>query len=100
MNQTKKNSKQLIQQKITALFASNPSPQEIKKIKKLAMSKNIQLTSYKKKFCKNCFTFFTSTNHQVRIKKPYKMIICNHCGYHSKYKIYQNLEGVSNSTKV
>lgn len=80
-------SKEEIQKQIKTIFSNNPSPKEIKKAKTLASSKNIKLTSYKKKFCKSCLTFFNSTNHQTRIKKPLKIIKCKSCGNISRYKM-------------
>lgn len=80
-------SKQEIQEKIKEIFSNNPSPKDIKKAKTLASSKNIKLTSYKKKFCKKCLTYFNSTNHQVRIKNPNKIITCLNCDNISRYKM-------------
>jgi RNase P subunit RPR2 len=75
------------QSKILAIFSNSPPPKDIKKAKNLALSKNIKLTNYKKKFCKRCLTYFNSTNHQVRIKKPHKIIKCKSCGNISRYKL-------------
>jgi len=82
----KKTQKQELEEQINLTFKNNPSQKQIKKAKKLAMSKNIKLGKFKKKFCKKCFTFFTSNNSEVRIKKPYKAVRCNECGYVSRYK--------------
>ena len=80
-------SKTETQNQIKTIFSNNPSPKDIKKAKKLAAPKNIKLTKYKKNFCKKCLTYFNSDNHQVRIKKPLKIIKCNSCGNVSRYKI-------------
>ncbi len=80
-------SKQEIETKIKEIFSKDPSPQEIRKIKKLAMSKNIKLKEYKKKFCKKCLCLFDSKNSCIRIKSGLKNIKCNHCGFISRYKI-------------
>ena len=80
-------SKKEIQTKIKETFNANPTQKEIKKIKRLAMSKNIRLKEYKKKFCKNCLTYFTSTNSTIRIKKPYKRITCKNCNNMSRYHL-------------
>ena len=45
----KKLSKTQIQEEINKIFSKNPSPTEIKKAKRLAMSKNIKLGDLKKK---------------------------------------------------
>ena len=86
---SKKPSKKEIQEHIKNIFSlSNLSPKQIKKAKKLAMSKNIKLGKIKKKFCKKCFTFFTQDNYEVRIKKPLKIIKCKNCNYISRYKLF------------
>ena len=77
----KKLSRQEIQGKINEVFSKNSSPKEIKKIKKLAMSKNIKLGDYRKKFCKKCYSLFNSNNSEIRIKKGFKIIKCKNCGY-------------------
>jgi len=80
-------SKSGIEQKIQDIFTSNPSPKQIKKVKTLAMSKNIKLGILKKKFCKKCYFFFNSKNSEIRIKKPLKIIKCKNCGCISRYKL-------------
>ena len=80
-------SKQEIQEQINQIFKNNPTPKQIKKAKRLAMSKNIKLGKLRKKFCKKCFTFFTPNNSEIRIKKPYKIIKCKTCNNISKYKL-------------
>jgi RNase P subunit RPR2 len=83
----KKLSKSEIQEKIKFILSSNPSPEQIKKIKKLAMSKNIRLSDLRKSFCKKCLTFFNSTNSEVRIKSPYKIVKCKSCRHISRWKM-------------
>jgi len=73
--------------KIKEIFSNNPSSKDIKKAKTLASSKNIKLTNYKKKFCKKCLTYFNSTNHEIRIKKPLKIIRCKYCRNISRYRL-------------
>ena len=84
-------SKQQAEEKIKQIFSSNPTPQQIKKIKRLAMNKKISLKPYKKKFCKKCFTIFTPNNSEIRIKKqnkkPFKTIKCKKCNHISRYKL-------------
>lgn len=82
-----KQTKEKIQQQINDIFSNNPSKIQIKKAKKLASSKNIKLTKYKKKYCNKCLTFFNYSNHQVRIKKQIKTIKCNSCNFISRYKL-------------
>jgi len=80
-------SREETQKQISNIFSNNPSPKEIKKAKTLASSKNIKLTHYKKKFCKECLTYFNSDNHQVRFKKPLMIIMCKNCNHSSRYKL-------------
>jgi|APSaa5957512622_1039677.scaffolds.fasta_scaffold32056_5 RNase P subunit RPR2 len=86
---SKKLSKKQIQEQINIIFSTKPFPsqKQIKKAKRLAMSKNIKLGKMKKQFCKKCFTFFTPNNSEVRIKKPLKIIKCKNCNKISRYKI-------------
>jgi RNase P subunit RPR2 len=83
----KKLSKQEIQKEINRIFLKNPNPKEIKKAKRLAMSKNIKLGDLRKKFCKKCFTLFKNNNYSVKINKGFKTIRCKTCNYISRYKI-------------
>ena len=79
-------SKQETEKKINEIFSHNPSSKEIKKAKKLAMSKNIKLRDLRKKFCKKCYSLFNSNNSKIRVKKGFKIIKCK-CEYVSRYKI-------------
>ncbi len=83
-------SKKQTEQEIKQIFSNNPTQIQIKKTKKLAMSKNIKLGNLRKKFCKKCYTFFTPNNSETRIKKPLKIIKCKNCDYISRYKITKN----------
>jgi len=76
-----------IEQKIKEIFSKKANSKEIKKIKKLAMSKNIKLGRLKRKFCKKCYSLFNSKNSEIRIKKGFKIIKCRNCGYISRYKL-------------
>jgi RNase P subunit RPR2 len=80
-------SKLEIEEQIKYIFSKNSSPNEIKKIKKLAMTKNIKLGILKKRFCKKCYSLFNSNNSEVRIKKPLKLIKCKNCNHISRYKL-------------
>lgn len=83
----KKLSKKEAQEKINEIFSGKPSSREIKKAKRIAMSKNIKLRNLRKKFCKKCYTFFDSKNSRIRIKKGMKIIKCKNCDYISRYKL-------------
>jgi len=78
--------KQEINEYIKNIFSKESSIKEIKKAKKLAMSKNIKLGEFKKKFCKKCYSMFNSNNSEIRIKNGFKITKCK-CGYISRYKL-------------
>jgi len=80
-------SKLEVESKIKEIFSQKPTPKEIKKAKRLAMSKNIKLGELRKKFCKKCYTLFDSENSEIRIKKGLKIIKCKECGNVSRYKL-------------
>jgi len=80
-------SKQKIQEKISEIFSKKSSEEEIKKVKKLAMSKNIKLKELKKKFCKKCYSQFDSDNSGIRVKKGFKVVKCKKCGFLNRYKL-------------
>jgi RNase P subunit RPR2 len=87
MKETKKLNKLEIEKEIKQVFSKNQNQKDIKKIKKLAMSKNLKLGSLRKKFCKKCYCFFDSKNSQTRIKKGFKTIKCKKCNYVSKWRV-------------
>ncbi len=63
----------------------NKSPEEVKKIKKLAMRYNIPLREKRKKLCKKCLAPYK--NPKIRIKRKMKTITCENCGYVARYRI-------------
>jgi len=80
-------SKQEIQEQIEEFFkdVKNKSSKEIKKIKRLAMSKNIPLKGKRKLFCKKCFEPYKTS--KVRIRKRIKSIKCENCGGVGRWKL-------------
>ena len=83
----KKTSKTEAKKEIDEFFKDikNKSPKEIKKIKRLAMSKKIPLKEKRKLFCKKCLSPYK--NPKIRIKNKIKSIKCENCGYISRWKI-------------
>ena len=82
----KKLSKTEAEKEIREFFedVKDKSPKEIRKIKKLAMSYNIQLKEKRKKFCKKCY----SPDLKIKgIKNRIKTIECENCGNLMKWKI-------------
>lgn len=84
----KKLSKTETEKQIKEFFSEikNKSSKEVKKMKKLAMSHNIHLKDFRKKFCKKCLTPY-SGKEKIRIKKGIKTIECLNCKGVSRYKI-------------
>lgn len=80
-------SKKETEELIKKTFDENPSKEKLKNLKRLAMSKNIKIGGMRKKFCKKCYSLFTTNNSEIRIKKPYKRIKCKNCGYIMRYKL-------------
>ena len=91
------NRKKIAQERIEKLFdfakeeAKNENFEKTKRYielaRKIAMSHNISLSKYKRKFCKNCNTFFNSKTLKVRNQKN-KMItthVCKFCGNIQRY---------------
>jgi RNase P subunit RPR2 len=87
-NESKSLSRKEIEELIRKSFENEDlSKEKLKKLKVLAMSKNIKLGGIKKRFCKNCYSLFTPKNSEIRIKMPYKKITCKNCGHIATYKI-------------
>jgi RNase P subunit RPR2 len=80
-------SKSEIKKQIDDFFidVKNKNPKQMKKIKNLAMTKNIQLKENRKTFCKYCLNPYR--NPKIRIKNKVKNITCGKCGKVSRWKI-------------
>ncbi len=81
-NLSRKEIEELIKENLT----NNPSPEMLKKLKQLAMSKNVKIGALRKRFCRKCYSLFP-INSEIRIKKGIKNIRCKKCGYVTRYKI-------------
>lgn len=79
--------KQEINEYIQDVFSKQSSAKEIKKARKLAMSRNIKLKELRKKFCKKCYIMFNSKNSEIKIKKGFKVVRCRECKNISRYKM-------------
>lgn len=86
----KKLSKTEVEEEVKHFFEDikSKSQREVKKIKKLAMRNSIKLKDKRKLFCKKCFKPYK--NPKTRIKKGFKIIICENCGNRSRWKIASN----------
>jgi len=78
-------SKTEVQKKIDELFKRNSfSPEEVKKIKRLAMHYKIKLKDYRKSFCKSCLH---KLEGKIRMSKTHKIVECKYCNYRNKFKL-------------
>ncbi len=81
----KKLNKEEVKKEIEKSFSKKLFPEEIKKIKRLAMKYNIKLKGLRKKFCKRCYSLLDNAN--VRIKSGKKIVKCKNCGFISRWKL-------------
>lgn len=74
----KKLSKTEARNKIDSLFKKEDfTSEEVRKIKRLAMSFQIRLGTYRKLFCKKCLSRLRG---KIRIKGENKVVVCASCG--------------------
>ncbi|MBS3065930.1 hypothetical protein J4229_02710 [Candidatus Pacearchaeota archaeon] len=72
-------------EKIESFFMkADFTPEQLKKIKRLAMKFNIKLGAYRKSFCKRCLNPLSG---KLSITKTHKTIECKHCGLRNKIRI-------------
>jgi len=83
---SEKLSKQESEKKINEFFVNikDKKPNEIKKIKKLAMRYNIKLKDKKKLFCKRCFSVKIKT---IGVKNKIKRVQCENCKSVFRFRI-------------
>jgi RNase P subunit RPR2 len=60
--------------------------EQVRKMKKLAMSINLKLGDSKKKFCQKCYHVY-GKNEKIRIKEGIKIIICSNCKTKKRWKM-------------
>ena len=70
--------------KIEEFFKKKHNKNEVRKIKKIAMSFNIKLGKKRKLFCKKCNSMHLSVK---RITKGMKVVECNDCKNLMRWKI-------------
>ena len=67
------------------LNLKNKSPEQVRKIKRLAMKHNLKLGESKKLFCKYCFSIYK--NPKIRINRKTKSVKCENCKNISRWKM-------------
>ena len=64
--------------------------EDVKKIKKLAMSHNIKLGDKRKLFCKKCLS--PLTNSSISINHGFITAICGGCSYKNRWKLDKEID--------
>ena len=77
-------SKTQAKEKIEQFFQSPFTPEQLKKIKRLAMKFNIKLGDKRKLFCKKCLNQLAG---KLSITKTHKTVECRACKYKNKMRI-------------
>jgi RNase P subunit RPR2 len=72
------------QEKIQDFFKTRHESENVRKIKRLAMSYQIKLGEARKKFCKKCYSMNLKT---LGIRNKVKSVKCNECGNVMRWKI-------------
>ena len=74
-----------VKQKIEEFFSkSDFKPEQLKKIKRIAMKFNIKLGEKRKFFCKKCLNPLSG---KLRVSKTHKTIECKFCRFKNKVRI-------------
>ena len=73
-------------EKIEQFFSkSDFTPEQLKKIKRLAMKFNIKLENKRKLFCKKCLNPLAG---KLSITKSHKTVECKSCGFRNKVRLF------------
>ena len=85
-------SKSEAEEKIKDFFShvKHKTSEEVKKIKKLAMSHKIKLGDKRKLFCKKCLAPFIKSS--IRIKNGFLAIECSNCNYRNRWKLKDEID--------
>ncbi|MBU0760386.1 MAG: hypothetical protein KJ600_01625 [Nanoarchaeota archaeon] len=71
-------------EKIEEFFSRKDfKPEEVRKIKRLAMKFKIELKGKKKLFCKKCLSRLKG---KTRVGKSHKTVECGECGYKNRFR--------------
>jgi len=77
-------SKTETKEKIEQFFSKPFTPEQLRKIKRLAMKFNLKLGNKRKLFCRKCLNPLAG---KLSITKTHKTIICRFCGFRNKVRI-------------
>lgn len=74
-----------VKKKIDEFFKQKDfTPEQLKKVKRIAMKFNIKLGEYRKSFCKKCLYPLTG---KISLSKTHKTLACKHCGFRNKFRL-------------
>lgn len=78
--------KKQAEEKIKEFFSDleKKTPEQVRKIKKLAMHHKIKLKDLRKKFCQKCYSPKLKV---LGIKRKVKRVVCENCGKVMRWKI-------------
>lgn len=81
-------SKKEIEERVKKFFSNDGEidSEDVRKIRRLAMSRKIRLGEYRKRFCSKCYSDLDK-NGKVRISRGYKVVECLKCGNVRKWKL-------------
>ena len=89
----KPNLKKIAEERVKTLFkeaSKNPSMgnRYVQLARKIAMKVNLKFPrSLKRKFCKHCYSYFTSGNYRVRTRNKMVVYYCLKCKRYMRFKI-------------
>lgn len=86
-------SKTEAEQRIKDFFShiKHKTPEEIKKIKRLAMSCKIKLGDKRKLFCKKCLNPY-ARDSSANIKNGFVAILCGKCGFKNRWRLKKEID--------
>ena len=87
-------SKKETEERIKEFFShiSHKTPEEVKKIKALAMKQNIKLGDKRKLFCKKCLMPYSRSHSSINLRNGFLEVICGICKNKSRWKIKKELD--------
>ena len=80
----KEMSKTQAKEKIEQFFSKPFTPEQLGKIKRLAMKFNLKLEGKRKLFCKKCLNPLAG---KLSVTKTHKTVECKSCGFKNKVRI-------------
>ncbi len=82
-------SKKQAEERIDGFFRQTEEldSKNVRKTKRLAMSYNLKLKDYRKRFCKRCYSDLKYNKGKIRVGKMYKTVECSKCGFLNRWKM-------------